>query len=246
MIFKNTTVSLNGKILPASTASLSQSTDLTKIEELGRHAVYSSNGQRPQGKFSSSYYLTKLPIDASGIAGVIQVSGSVGPYSFTKGFLSEYSFSIEPERLIMANISVDFYSDISSGTQRAYNAADFENTFSHGGKSTITSSEFQSSPLSVDYSLSQKIEPTFGLGGNDIINAKQTDGRISITIKGTGLQKAIYENCDNTIGISLNLSDLCSNIVGTINEVGLKVVSSSLSLNKDEDLVGSIELVKFF
>lgn len=245
MKFENTTVYLNTTCLPAITATLNESIGITRIDDLGRHSVGCWSNSRPEGSFSASLVLHEGIISfINDCTGIKLISGCIGTNSFSKGFLNEFKISIDPDSNVESDISIDFYSKIGQTTALPFTGNAFE--LPHGGASYAETGLFTPKLSSLEYSITQKVAPSWGFGGYDLLTAKRTDGQIKISLNGTGLQHVVHENCDDLINFSLNLNSLCNIDIGTINVSGMKVESSNLTLNLNDDLVGSIELIKYF
>lgn len=127
----------------------------------------------------------------------------------------------------------------------------FVNTdLAHGAFSTVeTGSQallFNTNLLSLDLSFSQSVTPYFGVGGTNIIGLEYGGGQISCSIDGTGIQRMVDFECDSGTNLVLTLKNLCNTELEDIRVSGFKITSSSISLNESEDVVGKLEMVRYF
>jgi hypothetical protein len=145
------------------------------------------------------------------------------------------------------DLSISVYDvDISSVELNKFDG----NEISHGAFSTFKTGQnnilFNQNLFSLDISFSQSFQPYYKIGTNNILGINYNGGEIKCTINGTGIQRIIDSNCSNGTDIVLNLKNLCNSSLGDIYISGLKVISSSLTINEEDDLVGNLELIRYF
>lgn len=244
--FRDSAVVINGVAMLASQASISESLSYERRDELGGENVRTVPSQRPAGSFSMSYYLPDSDGVIRGLTGYSPVTGKIGDYGFSSGFMTKYSISVEPNSPIQANLSIDFYSAINRGMTSG-NAPMGGSNLAHGGGSIASGVSFNTGLFSFDYEISQSFTPYLLLGNTGLMSVERTNGSISCSLEGSGLADAVAEDfCDDGTGISLNLKTLCGDSIGTIQESGMRITSCDLSIDNVDDVIGKVSLIKYF
>ncbi len=244
--FKNAPFRLGGRIFFATAASVEETHSYQRVEGLGYTNVGAAESSRPNGSFSADFYLRDG--DANHIfqyfGSLRKVNGSLGPVSFTEGYITEFSFSIEPVSLVKASVRGVFFQKMTRGGSWA-SAGTLsglpDDTFAHGAKTTVSISE----AISVSYSITQSVTPHYVVGSDTIAGVKYDGGEVKVTIQGKGLQKAISECPDEAESVNINLGTLCGGGFDNVSTLGLLIISSSVSVNANEEVVGSMELMKY-
>lgn len=243
--FRNTPFTLGGNIYFATTATLAENVGYQRIEGLGYSSVGIAQNTRPNGTFSADFYLRSTDWgNLSALKGLVQVAGSLGGKSFSNGYMTEISLSIEPMSLVKASVRGIFFGTLSSGGGSGTLSTSIapDSIFAHGASSTVSSVV---SPLSVTYSYTQNISPVYEIGDYDIIGYKFEGAEIKINAQGAALQTSVHDLCDGKVTFTISLGTLCGGSFSGISEAGMTVINSSVSVNAGEDLVGSMELQKF-
>jgi hypothetical protein len=243
--FKDCPISINGVTKHATSASIAESMEMEAVRSLG---VSSSAGNwpsnKPRGTFSASYLMTDSDLAVRNLTGVVPVSGNVGGLSFVSGFLSSYSVGAEPNSLVEASVSFDFFQKIEE--LGAFPSPPSGVDYAHGSESYPSSVFFNDNLFRFEYNISQSVTPYFYLGENSICAADLENGSVTVTLEGSGLGGSIEYPCPSTTSVGLSLRDICGNSIGEIQESGLKIRDSELSVTNDDGLVGKITLEKAY
>lgn len=248
--FKNTPFKLNGVTIYATTANLTENVGYQRIDELGYSSVGTSQNTRVDGSFSADFYLQSGTFsELLQYTGLTRITGGIGKVEFTNGYMNELSISVEPLSLVKASIRGIFFGGLDWNEKSISDAQENlsitpNEDFVHGSRTTIIN---HSDALSASYSVSQNISPYYALGSTGLLGYKYDGGEIKVSIQGTGIQEAVDRECsENSPNITINFNPLCGSAFGSeINTSGLKVTSSSISVNADEELVGNMELQKY-
>lgn len=245
--FKNTPFSINGNMIYALSATLTENVEYQRVEGLGRSNIDLVQQSRPNGSFSADFYLTSGDVDFwMSKTGAVRLTGQIGEIKFTEGYLNQFSFSIEPLSLIKGTIAGNFYQSLNWGSPYVdkVDISGLAGTgLAHGAKSIIVN---HGDAFSFNYSVLQTVEPHFAIGETGILGYRYLGGEISVQIEGTGLQGAVDYNCsNNNPEIEVNLNSLCGGNLGAISQEGFKVISSEIQVSESSDIVGKIELKRY-
>jgi len=245
--FKNTPFKINGTQIYATQASLSEKVDYARVEGLGYTDVGLAQSSRPEGEFSAEFYIREGEADFFMTkTGLVQLNGAIGGVTFETGYMEEFSLSIEPLSLIKANVKGRFFGPLTWGNPEVTpNDSEIEpdSDFAHGAKSTIAN---HADAISLSYSVSQSVEPSYVIGSTEIIGFKYRGGQITVGLGGTGLQTAVDYDCESgEPNVTINLNSICGGELDVISNMGFKVTNSSISVSASEDLVGNMELIKY-
>lgn len=243
--FKNAPFKLGGRTFFATTASMTENISFQRVEGLGYTNIGTAESSRPNGSFSADFYLRTGDVEAimEYFGSLVKVGGSLGPMSFTEGYLTEFSFSIEPVSLIKASVQGVFFQKINRNG--SWSGGTFtglpNNIFAHGAGSYATTIH---ESISLSYSITQSVTPHYVVGSDQISGIKYDGGEIKVSVQGKGLQDAISE-CGDGKDITIRLGALCAEMTDSVTASDLFVTSSSLSVNANEEIVGAMELMKY-
>jgi len=251
--FKNVPFKLGDFTLHATQASVSESAGFQRVEALGYSSVSTVASERVNGEFSAEFYLpNNVAAGLTGkMGGLNKLNGQLGSYmGFVDGYLTEFSFSIEPYSLVSASVKGVFFSAAKrAGFTPILDPGaigNASNIFAHGARSYITGdSNFTlASPISATLSFTQSVSPSYQIGTDVLLGVRYEGGEIKASVEGRGLQEAV-DLC-GTQKADLKLRPLCeSTDLASFTIANMKITNSTLTVDTSNDLVGSIELTKF-
>lgn len=250
--FLNSSFVINGTKFCAYQANFTESSNFQRVDELGYSSVRTVSSSRPNGNFSVDFYLDEKSIAFTNLTGLVPFTGGVSGIGFNTGFMSEFSISAEPLSVIKASIKGSFFERLNRDIIPFSADHDSIDGISHGAASSVgvdigdTSIYSNQNLFSINLSFTQNISPRYKAGSIDLLGYDYEGGEIKCTLNGTGLQRAVDFLCQDETNIVLNLKNVCNTSLGDIEVKGLKVVNSSVTINEEEDVVGSLELIRYF
>lgn len=244
MKFKDTVIFINGVAKFASEATISEAMQVTRIPELFLKKVNTAPSSRIGGSFSATYYLNDNDTDVRSLTGINLCYGGLGEIGFENGLLKSYSINVGPYDVLQATVSFDFFSPIKRDFI-AISAPETGIAFAHGSRSSVSTIVFNNNPFEFNYSLEQSIDAVYPLGNSGAIQYNFQEGQESCSLRGRSINDAI-EFCGDDVNIVLTLKDTCNISLGTIGVSGLKITDGEMSLNNDENLTSSVNLIRYF
>ena len=246
LYFKDCPVALNGLTLFASKASISEKSDLQRRDDLGMSQTDGIRS-RPAGSMTVSYYVDDV-VDPQirNMTGLVPITGVVGDVGFVSGFLTNYSISAQPSQLVQADVTIGFFTNLSHDIDIG-DDPEAGIIFAHGGRSVASGLSFNTGLFSFQLDISQSISPYFKIGTNETCGFDRTDGSIKCSLKGSGLNDVLPSGfCDSGSGILLKLRTVCNDDLGDIEVQGMRITDAKMSVDSAEEIVGELNLVKFF
>lgn len=247
--FKNQPFVVNGVQVDAYSVTMEESISYQRIDELGYSSVGTFEDSRPNGSFSAGCYLNSRNFSLlNNYTGLKSFTGTVGTIGFKTGYMTEYSISASPTSIIESSFNGIFFEKIDKSLYNIITDEVTNSRYAHGAESLVDGSAlaYNQSLLSLELSFSQNVTPFYKIGTNEIIGLEFNGGEIQCSIRGTGIQIAVDLNCNQENNIILNMKNLCKQNIGNIEIDGLKVTRSSIEVNKEQNLIGSVDLIRYF
>jgi hypothetical protein len=153
--------------------------------------------------------------------------------------------SAQPFELIEVSAGFDFYNGIEEYSDTGiYDPQDFSilnGRFSSG----IDNVGFNNKLLNYSYSIQQSVEPIYVLSESYPSGYSRSNGQITISVQGTGIADAVDFPCADLVTSSITLGSTCGESF-TISTTGLKPEKVSIQAQVGAQMVGSVDLIKFF
>jgi len=254
----------------ANSVQLSDNLPMTEIRRLGREGGYAGRPQAPvEGSLSVNFVYGEMSVKVEdetlnaplkawfdNLTGTVEyIDADIGPYQFSSGLLTNFSFSAEPNAVVKASADFVFYNAelskaIASGISNASLTAVGHGVYSSGAFSDA-SIGLNNHSLSFSYNLSQAFEPSRYLGEVTTSLVQRRDGQISIDIEGDDLGAALTASagslCKNRItDATFNVSGLCKPAFGDQYPVKGYVENREISVSEGDIVHGSLSIIDYF
>lgn len=262
--YEDCLITINGKSIFASSASLSVSTSTKPSKDtFGRLISYSaSNGI--VGTLSISFYPT---IDFSNkfqefdLLTILQqpehldqfsegVNGSFAGVEFSNAYLNSFDFSVQPFSPISANASFNIYGPLTASSNLTTNfdqLGEFQTGIANGANTSFVAATdlgFQHT-ISFDYSIRTNLGVDYEIGSEIPTRVSRLDTDITMNIQSEGFGNSLLLE-GNSAHVTGQLFPIHSESpVGNFSLSGI-VSSQQLSINKDEYIYGTLTLSQNF
>ena len=246
LTFKNAKVVIGGETIYASQVSIDEKVDFQRADGLGFASTDIYAASRKMGTFSADFYWTKNLFDTFSMTGFTSlITGSIGATTFGTGYITELSMTAEAMSAVKGSIKGEFVGGVNWSDSGVAIPVDIPE-IGHGLSSEITTHQ---NMFSLGLTYSRKISPIFGIRNSatdEVIGWDYGGGEIRCSLKGFGLQNGV-DVCEGSNEVSINVDSLCNSVGGMeITIDGLTVTDSAITIDKNGDVVGSMELIRYF
>lgn len=246
--YKNSPVVINSRVMYANQLTLTETSEFQRVDELSYPAPTLFSNVRPQTEFSLDGYLTSGMLRNIDLTGLTGFAVKCGTFSLTSGFMNEFSVNAQAVSPITCSLKgIAFESPNRNATPAVVSFE--QERGAHGAMSYVQTGEavmYNTDLLGFTISFTQGIAPFYQIGTRNLLGIDYNGGEIRCTLNGTGIQRAVDFGCGNATDVVLNLKNLCNTSLGDITISGFKVNNSSLTVNENDDVVGNLELIRYY
>jgi len=245
--FKDISLKIGEKKFFSDQANISTNVASERIDFLAYENVSTIQIPKINGEISSSLFLNSELLDTIiNLTGLNSTGFNIGGIGINNsGFLTNFSFTLEPMTLTTSDIQINFYKDLDQKNIIQENEdedVDFKNLFAHGKNSSF--SGIGNNLTSAQFSIQQNFRPLYRIGEKSAYAVDFEGGEINCNINGFGLQDFI-EYCEESKNINFTLRSMCDSGIKDIKISGMKIISSNINIDSSNNLIGEVSLIKY-
>jgi len=254
----------------ANSITINDQLPIAQIRRLGREGAYAGRAESPvQGQLSIDFVYGEMSVFVDGVkiyspskswfdnlTGKVEyIDAFIGPYQFSSGLLTDFSFSSEPNSIVNTSIGFVFYNSELSKLdspviEQQYFSGVGHGVYSSGDFSDPTIGSNQNS-FSFSYNLSQGFEPVRYAGQVSPAIIKRTDGEITFNIQGDDLANGLTTSPDSLCKDRINeanffITGLCNNNFGDKYTVKGYIQDREISIVEGDIVRGSLKIIDYF